>query len=207
MKRLLTEIIAWIAANVVCSVAAVSAVFGICTVLGFSQVRAGSFILLMAIVSLTWGSWAALTWTRSKPLRVWMRISTALPGLITLGVGGLGAYVNIGALPAWIAIMLAGVGMMVVALILARQIGSGAIAQSRSGIAVSAFTFPIVSVALALGVGALWYQFVTGLGSADWRALFGVASILVTTLAMALASTIVPAVANLVSRSVAANLR
>lgn len=196
MKTVASELIAWIFANVICVVAAVTAVFVIGEFAGWGQGLKTFYVSAIAVASLTWGSWAALVWTRTRPIRVWMRFSTAIPGAITLAIGGLGAYVGVGALFAWIAIMLAGIGMMAAALILARRFGAQAASDPKRGLAIGLGLFPPIAVALSLVTGSLWYQFINNPMAGDWRSLLSIATVVVSILAMALISTVIPAVAS-----------
>ncbi len=196
MKTVASELIAWIFANTLCVVAAVLAVAGIGELAGWSPGLKTFYISAIAVASLTWGSWAALVWTRTRPVRVWMRFSTAIPGAITLAIGGLGAYVGVGALFAWVSIMLAGIGMIVAALILARRFGAEAASDPRRGLAFGLGLFPPIAVGLSLVTGSLWYQFVNNPMSGDWRGLLSFATVIVSILAMALISTVIPAIAS-----------
>ncbi len=193
--RFLFEIFAWIVANVLCVVVATGAVaFLGKEFLGWGPARLSFYVTAMALASLTWGSWAALIWTKSRPLRAGMRGSTITPGIITIAIGGFGAYVGVGALPLWIGVMISGLAMIVVSTGLSKTVGMQASPNRWVGLAVGGLGFPLLTTAVAVGAGGMWYNFVNASFQDDFRSLASVATVMVTILAMALISTVIPSI-------------
>ena len=191
----LIEIAAWVIANVVCVVLPTTAVYFIGTdILDWGPARTSFYVTMIALATLTWGSWAALIWTKTRVLRVAMRGSSVLPGLITIAFGVVGGWVGFGALYIWLMIIFSGAGMIVLSSTLSKTLGATAAPNQTIGLLAGGVGFPLLTTIVALGISGMWYQFVTNPFDGDWRSLISVATVMVSLLAMALVSTVVPAI-------------
>ena len=192
--RFLVDILLWNAANVVSMLIPSALVFFIGKeLLGWGPGFLSFYLTATILATLTWGSWAALVWTRSRPLRGAMQATTLFPGAITIGAGTAGLWIGFGAWYLWAGIIGAGLGMIAAALALVRFFRPVNREPSTASYLFGFGVYPVATSAAALGIGALWYNFVTNPATGDWRGLISIATVYVTILAMALISTIVPA--------------
>lgn len=207
LSRFVTEILLWNAANVLCILLPTSAVYFV----GRHMLEWGpgflSFYLTTTVLAtLTWGSWAALVWTRSRALRGGMQAMTLLPGVLTMLAGCAGLWVGFGAWWLWAGIIGAGAGTIATAVALVRFFRPLNREPSGSSYLFGFGVYPFVTTALALGVGALWYGFVTGSTFEDWRGLISIATLYVSVLASVLVSTVIPALTSSSLRKVSGDL-
>ncbi|MFU8804547.1 MAG: hypothetical protein ACNA8W_12110 [Bradymonadaceae bacterium] len=148
------------------------------------------------LFALTWGSWGSLIWSRRRAVRAGIESVTIVPGLLILALGFVGLYVGVGKMYLWLSLIVPSAGTVAVALLLARQsnrltVGTGISTRWRH---ILAWTlFPLITLGAAGLVGYLWLSYVTRPVSADWRSLFNMASFMVSVLAMALITTVIPA--------------
>ena len=84
----LGELALWLMVGIFSTAMALVAMLGAKYILGWSEVEwlAGSIVI--GLGSLTWGSWAALLWTRSRVLKTMMLLIVLIPGLVMLVLGG-----------------------------------------------------------------------------------------------------------------------
>ena len=206
--RTLLEIPLWILANIICSAIPTAAVYHFgTTVLGWSQVQTGFYMSAMLLVTMTWGSWAALVWSRSRAIRIGLRASTVLPGLITFGIGLAGLWTGFGALYAWAIIMAAGLGTSVAAVALSKSLGVRPSKIGPSNMLAGLLAFPVVTTIISGLIGSVWYRFVTHPADGNWRSLVSFGAVMVTVLAIALISTVIPSVTSSFAQRISERLR
>ena len=211
--RIVSEILLWIVANVVCVVIPTYLGWFVATeVLHLGRVTGTIYVTGLALATLTWGSWAALTWTQTRFLRVAMRGSTVIPGLILTALGIMVAKSGLGLLPG-VLIVAAGFGGIVVANVLSKTLGASAAKHTGIGIAVGLVGFPIIASLMAIGVGTLWVQFVVEHVNEfsgclaysrpldlEIARLISLPKVMVTVLSWTIVSAIVPAIASSISQ-------
>ncbi|MEM1348161.1 MAG: hypothetical protein AAGI01_06380 [Myxococcota bacterium] len=198
----------WWLANILSLVLPLAAVY----VVGTQYMHWGptklSFAMSVAgILTATWGSWAALIWTRSRGLRAMQQGATTLPGTILVALGGAMLYVgmvkwHIGAL-----IVGAGLGMVVLSVLLVGGLFTRNARPSMAQVALGLTLFPVLTTAAAGGVAVMWYWFVVHPQMFEFmnlRELFTMATLSVSVMAIALTTTVIPAVVSRLSREVAA---
>lgn len=206
-SRFIVEILLWNAANVLCLLIPSAVVFLVGKeLLGWGPGYMSFYLTSTVLATLTWGSWASLVWTRNRALRGGMQFTTLLPGVLTVGAGGLGLWVGFGAWFIWAGLIAAGVGMLGAALALVRYFRPVNREPSASAYLFGFGVYPLATTAAGLAVGTLWYNFVTNPTSGDWRSIVSVATLYVTVLAMALISTVIPAVFSSGLRKVSGDL-
>lgn len=83
----LSEAALWSLANIFLMCLAIAALSVAKTIFGWSSAQWIFSSLAVSILSATWGSWAALTWTHHRVLRALMVVVTLLPGLLMVAVG------------------------------------------------------------------------------------------------------------------------
>ena len=223
VARVAGEASLWGAANVASIGCAVGGAWLGASALGYSAPTVVFFATLAACASSTWGSWAALSWTRTRWLWLFALGATVVPGLATLALGALAFY--LGATAWYLALLFcgAGVGMIAASIALTgRLFACSNRAPDWRTYAASFVAFPIATTALAGAVGALWFGFVSGWGAdalwswrsafhaitgagyvgapsacsgafALWRGVISLNNVAITTLAIALTTTVVPA--------------
>ncbi len=193
--RFILELLLWNVANVLCIAipTAVTFILGK-EFLGWGAGYLSFYVTSAVLVTLTWGSWAGLVWTRNRAIRGGMLATTLIPGLMTIAGGVVGLWVGFGAWFLWAGLIGAGVGMIAAAIGLSRFFRPVHREPKLSSYVFGLAVYPIATTALSLGVAALWYNFVTTPASGDWRDLVSVATLYVTVLASALVSTVIPAV-------------
>lgn len=212
--RILSEIVLWVVANVVCVAVPTALVYFVAmNFLGTGYHMASLYALGFGLASLTWGSWAALTWTRTRFLRVGMRGSTAIPGLIFAGIGVLIAKSGLGLVPGVVMIG-AGLGGVVISTLLSKSMGAKAARHMGAGLLAGLVAFPIVSSVLALSVGSLWMRFISvTVGDALFggcvgpsfhtiAGLFNMQTLMATVMLWTLVATIIPAVSSTLSQRI-----
>lgn len=205
VKGFLSESALWTLSNALCVGLPVAATYLALHVLaGAPMTRVSMAVSAVAILSLTWGSWSALVWTKNRLLRASMQVMTALPGVLLLAVAGFGFYIGRGSMVFWIALLGCGVGTIATSLMLAGRVGAMSAADSAVGYLAGLGIFPLLATGGSGAVGYLWYLFVSNPLQTDWRTLFSFSFFFVTTLAIVLISTVIPAVTTLVCRRIAA---
>ncbi len=78
----------WILATLFMTAMALVAVGSVKLLLGWEQSQWLVMSAIAAVLSLTWGSWAALLWTHSRVLKTLMVAVTVVPGMAMLIAGG-----------------------------------------------------------------------------------------------------------------------
>lgn len=205
--RTLVEIPLWILANVICSAIPTAIIYKIGTIaLGWNHFQTGFYVSAMLVVTMTWGSWAALIWSRSSAVRIGLRASTMLPGMVTFGLGALGLWTGFGPTYAWALIMASGLGTSVAAVALHRSLGVRPTRLSQTNILTGLFGFPLITTAASGFIGGAWYSFVTSPADGNWRALVSFGAVMITVLAMALISTVIPAITSSVTQRATSRL-
>lgn len=202
-KRLIFEILLWNVANVICIALPTAATYFIGSSLGWGPGYLSFFVPLAILSTVTWGSWAALVWTKNRGLRSGMKATILLPGLLTLLAGGAGLWVGFGAWWWYAGIIGAGVGQMAAGIGLARFFRPVRRKPAPANYFFGLLVYPLATTALALGVAAMWYTFVTSPSSGDWRDIISVATLYVSVLASALITTVIPSLMSSSLRKVA----
>ncbi len=84
----LGELALWVLAGLFMSALALVSMTGVKFLLGWGETEWIVASIAIGIASLTWGSWAALLWTRSRVLKTLMLLVVLLPGIAMAVVGG-----------------------------------------------------------------------------------------------------------------------
>lgn len=201
--RFVSELLLWNAANVLCIALPTGAVFLVGkNILGWGPGFLSFYVTAAILATLTWGSWSALVWTKNRVLRSGMRAATLIPGLLTMVGGFAGLWVGFGAWYLWAGIIGAGLGTIATAGALAKFFRPVNRTPGASSYLFGFGVYPLITTAAALGVAALWYNFVTSSMLEDWRGLISVATLYVTVLASVLVSTVIPAITSSTLRKV-----
>ena len=205
IKSFLTESALWTLSNALGVGVPVAAVYVILHgLMDAPMTRVSLAMSAAALLTLTWGSWASLVWAKNRMLRASMQMMTVIPGILLLLFAGLGFYVGRGSLLFWLALLTTGVGTIAASFMLARNVSMTAASDSPTNYLAGFGIFPMLATGAAGGVGYLWYVFVSNPLQTDWRSLFSFSFFFVTTLAIVLISTVVPAVTTVVCRRLAA---
>lgn len=203
-KRMFIELALWVLANVLCMGLATGAAYiAGSSLLGWGPTKLGIFIPLVAILSSTWGSWSSMVWARSRPLRIGMYGSAAIPGIVMLALGLFGLiYIKIGSILVWGAVIVGGIGMLAATVTLCRLFNP----RTHNVPGLSKFygvlVHPLLTLASTGAVATLWYIFVSRPPS-GWRDLVSVSVLMMTMLAAALISTVLPAAMSTLCRKLA----
>ena len=193
LKRLLSESAVWMAANLVSTGVALAVAYAIAAVGAGGQAALVVALAIAGGISLTWGSWISLVWTRSRPLRAAMKGITLIPGLVLLGAGGFGFYVGLGSILWWLVLIASAVGTLASSVLLWQQMPRAAARRSPDNMAVGFIVYPVLTALGAAVVGWLWFSFISEPLLADWRELLNMATVVVTVLAVELTTTALPA--------------
>lgn len=190
----LGEWILWLVANAVCLILPLGTLYLVGhELLHWSPWRLSMYLGVAAALTSTWGSWATLVWTRSRPLRALQQATTTIPSLLLI-ISGVALFST---WPArWLValvLVLAGVGNFIAAIVLAGGILSKNQAPSRVQYLLGAVVFPIATTAASGLIASLWYMFAANVAANGWRDLFSVASLMSAVMAGALISTMIPA--------------
>lgn len=206
--RFILELFLWNIANVVCIAVPTAVTFFLGKeVLGWGAGYLSFYVTSAVLVTLTWGSWAGLVWTRNRAIRGGMLATTLLPGLLTVAGGAVGLWVGfVGAWYLWAGLIGAGVGMIAAAIGLSRFFRPVHREPKLSSYVFGFGVYPLATTVLSLGVAALWYNFITNPATGDWRDLMSVATLYVTVLASALISTVIPAMLSSTLRKVSGDM-
>lgn len=193
LKRLVAESSIWMSANLVCSAAALLVTYVAVTVTSGSHTVLATALTVAGVVSLPWGSWISLSWTRTRPLRAAMKGITLVPGLMLLSAGGLGFYIGLGSILYWLMLMASALGTLAVTILLWRYMPRTSAQRSQGNLAIGFLLYPIATALGATAVGWAWYWFVTEPMATDWRNLLSIATVAATVLAVELTTTVIPA--------------
>lgn len=155
----LGELALWVLAGLLMSAMALMAVGTARYLLGWNDHQWIVASVGVGVLSLTWGSWAALLWTRSRVLKMLMVAVVAVPGIAMLLAGGW-AFVNV---PdnrwiwrwGWAVVAVHGIGALAFGLYVCSRglIGGELVPEVRGRRLAMGWTlFPMVVVAGSLGV-------------------------------------------------------
>lgn len=205
-SRFIAELALWNIANVICIALPTALTFFVGKeILGWGPGYLSFYVTSAVLVTLTWGSWAALVWTKNRGIRGGMRATTVLPGILTMLAGGAGLWAGFGAWYMWAGLIGAGGGMIAAAIGLAKFFQPVRREPSTASYVFGLAVYPLATTAVSLGVAALWYSFVTSPTSGDWRDIVSIATLYTTVIATALISTVIPAIISSGLRKVAAD--
>jgi hypothetical protein len=193
IKRVIKESALWMAANGATTGIALLATYLLVSLTTKGPVVLTSLLGIAGLVSVTWGSWISLSWTRSLGLRAGMKGITLVPGLLLLTSAGVGFYVGIGSTLAWLALILSAIGTLTVTVLLWRYMPRASAQTSRENLAMGFLFYPIATSLTASAVGWMWLYFLTNPFHSDWRSLISMATVMVTVLAVELVTTALPA--------------
>lgn len=154
------------------------------------------FVTIASILSLTWGSWAALLWSKHPVSLVPIRGTTLAPGLGMLAVGLSGLYAGFTGWWVWAIVTSSALGTLAITVLMWPPRPKTADYQSNLSQYIVGFTlFPVTTSVLSAIVARLWYVYATstsmGWNPGDW---FDVATVFATVLAVELCTTALPAV-------------
>lgn len=199
MKGRITDTLAdtllWFVANLLCGGTALGGAWVLTEwTVGGGGLTLASALVLAGTISVTWGSWLALGWTESRPIRVAQKGVTLVPGLVLLGAGGLGIYLGIGSLLSWLLLAASSVGTLAAAALLWGRFSRASAQRSLGNVGFGLLVYPPVTAAAAGLVGWLWVWFVTNPPDITSLGLVNFATATVTILAIELATTVLPAV-------------
>ncbi len=190
----------WIGANLVCSAAALLTTYLAVTLAGGSRVVLAPSLAVAGVVSLTWGSWISLSWTRNRPLRVAMKAITLIPGTLLMSIGGLGLYSGLGPMFTWLLLIASALGTMAVATLLWRELPYTSASRTRQDLAVGFFVYPLATSIGAALVFAILLTFVQSPFETAAHQQFELGLVpmgyiisVTTALAVELATTVIPA--------------
>lgn len=198
IKGIFKESALWMTANVVSTGAALLTTYLAVQLTSGGGTLLASFLAVAGAVSLTWGSWISLSWTRSIPLRAAMKGITLVPGLLLLTAAGTGLYIGLGSLFAWLALVGSAIGTLAVSVLLWQYLPRASAKRSTSNVALGLIAYPFATAGGSAMVGWLWLWFLTDNIYTDWRGLLSFATVMVTILAVELASTVLPAALSMV---------
>lgn len=205
--RFILELFLWNIANVLCIAIPTIATFFIGKeMLGWGPGYLSFYVTSAVLVTVTWGSWAGLVWTRNRAIRGGMLATTLIPGLLTIIGGVVGLWVGFGAWFLWAGLIASGVGMIAAAVGLSRYFRPVQREPKLSSYVLGLGVYPLITTGVALGVAAMWYNFVTNPTSGDWRDIVSIATLYVTVIASALISTIIPAMISSSLRKVSGDI-
>lgn len=195
------ELALWVVANTLCVLVPTAVVFFVgTTILGWGPGYLSFYLPATALLALTWGSWGALIWTHNPALRTSMQLTTLLPGVLVFGLGLFGLYVGVGAWYVWAGLMASSFGMVAASVGLNRVFGTQGHPPRGLSLGLGLGIYPLATTAFGLGAGSLWYSYVTSPHGGDWRSLISVATLMITIMAIALISTVIPAAVSSIFR-------
>ncbi|MFW5966756.1 MAG: hypothetical protein ACOCV2_04515 [Persicimonas sp.] len=205
IKTFLAESGFWTLSNAVCVLTPVAATYvALHMVLGAPMSKVSLAMSAVALLTLTWGSWASLIWSTHRLLRASMRLMTVLPGVLLIALAGFGFYIGKGSILFWSALLTSGLGTVACSFMLAGRLSAKSSIKSAGGYLAGLGLFPLLSTVGAGGVAYLWYLFVSNPLQTDWRVLFSFSFFFVTTLAIVLITTVIPAVTTHLARGLVA---
>lgn len=193
LKRLVAETSLWTGANAVAVGAAMIGAYLLSGAAFGTGVLSVGLVLAALTLSLTWGSWVSLNWTRSHGLRAAQKAVTLFPGFLLMGTGAFGFYVGFGSLIFWGLLTISAFGTLASAVLLWRYFPRYEADITKTGLASGFLLYPFLTVFGAGVIGALWWWYLAEPVHTDWRNLFQLSTVFVSVLAVELCTTIVPA--------------
>jgi len=182
----------WTLANVISvSVAALLTYLTCKNILGWSAPKTASALSFSLLISLTWGTWASLVWTKTKALRRIQEVVILIPGVALILVGGFGFYVGIGTRLLWMVWILAGAGVISIPLILLK-LNHNKIGIHTFSLPLGLLVYPLLTAIASMFVWGLWYGYIMNRLPVDWRSLISIATVFVSVISVALTTTIIP---------------
>lgn len=168
----LVEAVLWSLANILLVCFAIGALYAAKTIFEWSSTQWVLSAMSMLLLSATWGSWAALTWTHHRALRALMVVVTLMPGLLLMAFGGWAFF----AMPenrwvwkwGWLIVVGHGVGAVAMAAMLggSKILRRTSLAVRRRRLLMGWTVFPLLlsigSVALVAVIAPLLPDFVNG---------------------------------------------
>lgn len=200
----LGEWMLWILAGVFMTILAVAATSAAKLLLGWSEAEWIAASIITGALSLTWGSWAALLWTRSRTLKTLMLTAALIPGLLMVALGVWAFF----ALPenrwiwrwGWLIVAGHGLGAVAITLMIAgrRVINAGESLALRSKKMVAGWTlYPLVVVGASMAVFVAAVSLMPGVFCEVEGFTETLARWTVPSQAMILLSTVIPAGAHI----------
>lgn len=192
-KRIVAEIALWILANTLSLIVAGGLTYlTLRHFLEWSPAKTSTAVTFSLLLSLTWGSWASLVWTKTKALRRIQEVLTLIPGLLLILIGGAGLYFGIlGSRLFWVLWMISGAGVVATPLILLK-LNHNKIGTRKYSIPLGLIAYPIITAVLSLLIWSVWYSNIRDGG--NWRSLFQMATLVTTIIGVALTTTIIPSI-------------
>ncbi len=191
-KRILAEVTLWTLANALSLLVAGGLTYlTVRHFLDWSPSSTSVAVSAALLLSLTWGSWASLVWTKTKALRRIQEVLTLVPGLLLVLIGGLGIYSGIGGRLFWGLWMLSGAGVIGAPLVLLK-LNHNKIGTRKYSIPLGLIAYPLLTTILSLLIWSLWYVNIRDLE--NWRALLQMATLVTTITGVALTTTIIPSI-------------
>ncbi len=194
------EFALWILVGLFATAMALVAMTGAKYLLGWNEAQWIAATAVVGACSITWGSWAALLWTRSRVLKTMMVAVTILPAVLMLA-GAIWAFFAMPENPwvwrwGWLIVGGHGLGALaVVGVVGGRKLfASSASAKLRPRQLVIGWTFfPLVVVAGSVGVVAVTWALLPDLLTCEMTPLAAVAYWVIPSQALVLLTTVLPA--------------
>lgn len=196
------ELALWVLAGLFLSALSLVAMSGVKFLFGWSEAQWIVASIAVGAASVTWGSWAALLWTRSRVLKALMLLVVLLPGIAMVIVGAWGFLT----LPenrwiwkwGWLIVAGHGVGAIVMTALLGapKLIGQQIAARRPRQLALGWTLYPILVVAGSVAVVATTFLLLPDLFIDDHAPLGAVARWMVPSMAVVLLTTALPAAAS-----------
>lgn len=199
ISRFLSELVLWNISNVLCIALPTFAAYH---VMAMSWAEFGVMLsswqlsvvpAVVVVLTLTWGSWAALVWTRHRVIRLGMRVTTMFPGMLMIAGGALGLWSGFFAWFFWAGLIAAGIATIFLATAMARYFRPTNRVPQLSSYVLGFTLYPVAATALSMLVGAAWLHFFREAVANDWRDLFSIGMLYVSVIASALVTTLIPA--------------
>ena len=198
----------WGLANLICLALPLALVFFLGTqVLKWSPWRISLYMVLAGVMTSTWGSWATLVWTRSRGLRSVQQFMTTIPGIVAMAAGGGLLYVFPSRWFISAGFIASGIGMIAAAIVLAGGVFTKNQAPSKLQYLFGLLVYPLTTTALGGAVASVWYMFLNRPALTGWKDLLSISTLMITVMAMALVSTVIPAVCSRLSQQAALMLK
>jgi hypothetical protein len=205
LKGFAADAATWFGANLVCSAAALIVTYLTVTTSGGGRLVLAPLLGAAGLLSLTWGSWISLTWTRNRPLRVAMKAITLIPGSLLLALAGIGIYSGFGSLFTWLLLMGSAIGTCAVAVMLWRRFPYATASRTNERLAFGFFVYPAVTALGAAAIFGIWFAFAQDPFSTAIHQRFDLGfgfisyiTSVVTALAVELTTTVIPAATSMV---------
>ena len=155
-KRILAEVTLWTLANALSLLVAGGLTYlTVRHFLDWSPAKTSTAVSFSLLLSLTWGSWASLVWTKTKALRRFQEVLTLVPGLILILLGGLGLYLGFGKRVFWVLWMISGAGVVAAPLILLK-LNHNKIGTRKFSIPLGLIAYPLITAVLSLLIWSMW---------------------------------------------------